>query len=1064
MNHTLRVLATLLLTSLSALRAADVFLVEDGRPRSEIVIAEKPTRTVRLAAQELQNDMEKISGAHLPIVTSPSTQAVHVFVGRSNYTDQLGITADRLKDGAYRIVSGADWLALLGEDTEFTPVEPWAKGNADLTSGQSQSEWDHMTGALWGLPNRLIYKDRFGVPAATGLPDAERAPGGKRPPLYLWSQDERGSFNAVCGFVMKLGARWYMPGNLGEVMPSLKTIALPKVDETVRPDFPIRQVNITFGVHGADLAQWAMRLGVRHPYGFSIAHGMAEMTDRDEVFAQHPDWFAQVGGKRTFKRGANNHLCYSNEELIAETVRNVRAQFDHFKMDVVSIMPPDGYTAICQCPLCTGKDSPERENRGLASDYIWGFVNRVAREVRQTHPDKKVLNCAYGIYSLPPLGIPKLEPNVVVGIVGGRRLTSTRPEEMEELRKFRESWQAKTDNPVLIFENYPFTDRGWYLPSFTPHTLGASINATKGTSQGEDIWLSVPVDFEKKGAGLNHFLIYFTTRMYWGGRNADVDAMFREYVRLFCGPAEAEMNAFFDYCEGNWQAMEKEKDKADTALALFEKAKAKADGVYAQRLALLDDYLKGLRNKSQQLGRLRGPVPVLRLVQDPSGKITIDGKLDEEAWTKCPAASTVKLRELETGRPPALGTTVKSFWIGHDLYFGIRCEERRGEKLPIGATRKDDSSLWYGDAVELLIETESHSYYQIAISPNGMITDLDRSATRDKWFTWDSNAEIATHIEDDHWDIEVRLPITEDENDPLHQIIGHKPTVSLPWHINICRQRLRDDGAEYSAFSPTGAADFHHAMKFATFYDGLSHQFEAAAPDDDFLEAMRKASELTRTGHREEALAAYTAAASGKTTPLQQSHGLELAAAIAGRLGRFAVADDLAARIPIDAVKKTVQMQNLLDQSKAAQAIQQFGAEDISKWPFWKIGDAAAARGRAGYLARDGARAARDLLLAASYLTDPNLKGETLLTLGATYHDLLQDDTKAMAAYRQVYDTSNVFKQCTAAVAIADILRRQGKTAEARAELNRIDESKVNNETYRRMLDKAKAAADEANK
>ena len=83
-----------------------------------------------------------------------------------------------------------------------------------------------------------------------------------------------------------------------------------------------------------------------------------------------------------------------------------------------------------------------------------------------------------------------------------------------------------------------------------------------------------------------------------------------------------------------------------------------------------------------------------------------------------------------------------------ELNFGIRCEERRGEKLNTAAQRKDDGALWYGDAVELLIETESHSYYQIAISPNGQIADLDRSTTHDKWFSWDSNAVVATHVED----------------------------------------------------------------------------------------------------------------------------------------------------------------------------------------------------------------------------------------------------------------------------------------------------------------------------
>jgi len=47
-----------------------------------------------------------------------------------------------------------------------------------------------------------------------------------------------------------------------------------------------------------------------------------------------------------------------------------------------------------------------------------------------------------------------------------------------------------------------------------------------------------------------------------------------------------------------------------------------------------------------------------------------------------------------------------------------------------------------------LIETESHSYYQIAISPNGFVCDLDRATTPDKWFSWNSNAEVATRMED----------------------------------------------------------------------------------------------------------------------------------------------------------------------------------------------------------------------------------------------------------------------------------------------------------------------------
>jgi tetratricopeptide (TPR) repeat protein len=1060
MKHTL----TLILAVFIGRSAfAETYLVENGQPRAEIVISDKPLRTVRLAAQELQDGIQKISGARLPIVTVPSGKGVKIFVGASA---QSSVKADGLKDGAYRIASGADWMVLIGEDTEFTPIEPWAKNNAEIVNGKAQGEWNQITGAIWGLPNLLIYKSRFTLPSDIGLPTVQTAE--KTTPLQMWDQDERGSFNAVCGFLMKLGVRWYLPGELGEVLPALKTIPLPKLDETVRPDFEERRFSYHGGVHGRNNAMWFMRLGVRDPYGIQDAHGLDTMTNHAEVFAAHPEWFAMYGGKRRFEPRAVNQLCYSNEELFQETVRYVRAQFDHFKMSMVSVMPPDGYTAICQCEKCQGKDSPERDQGGLASDYVWGFVNRVAKEVGKTHPHGKVLNCAYGIYSLPPLKIDKLEPNVVVSIVGARVPRNNKPEQQAAFRNLRENWVAKTHNPIINFENYPFIDRGWYLPAFTPHAMGESTNATKGISHGEDISLTVPQEPSTAGIGFNHFQVYFTARMYWGGKDADVDAMFREYCRLFYGPAEQEMRAFFEYCEANWQEMEKDKLKADEALALFDQAKAKADAasVYGKRIALIDDFLKGLRNKSQQLGKVRGPVPVLRLVGEARSKIVIDGRLDDEAWKNAFPSATCSLRELQTGRPPTFGTTVKSTWLGRDLYFAIRCDEHPGEKPNIGTTKEDDGALWYGDAVELLLETESRSYYQIAISPSGAVVDLDRGASRDKWFTWDSNAEVATHIADDHWTIEIRLPITQDENDPLHQVIGSRPNKSLPWHINICRQRIREDGAEYSAFSPTGAEHFHDVMKFATFYDGNSFEFDHGPPDDDFLEKTRIAADFARTGKREEALAAYTAAAEGKITDLQKSHALELAAGYARHLRENDIADQLTARIPIESVKKAAQMQALLDQSKAPQVIAQFGAEDFSKWPFWKRGAGLHARGRAYSVTRSGDKAEADLTAALDWISEPRTRDAIWEAIGHNRENNLKNDDQALAAYNAIVEGRTYIgaaSEFTALQGIARIHTRKGQFDEALKTLHRAEPDKLQG-VWRENIQKSIEAVNKARK
>ena len=73
MKRTIFTPAALLLASLAALSAADNFLVENSQPRAEIVISDKPQRSTRLAAQELQDGIQKINSARLPIVTQPTS-------------------------------------------------------------------------------------------------------------------------------------------------------------------------------------------------------------------------------------------------------------------------------------------------------------------------------------------------------------------------------------------------------------------------------------------------------------------------------------------------------------------------------------------------------------------------------------------------------------------------------------------------------------------------------------------------------------------------------------------------------------------------------------------------------------------------------------------------------------------------------------------------------------------------------------------------------------------------------------------------------------------------------
>lgn len=1049
MKNPLVVLLLLVLQgiALAAPASDQPHLVKDGAPKSEIIIAETPTRSARLAAEDLRTYIRKISGATLPIATQPSSEGrLQIYVGESEHTQKLGIDPSDLKYGAYRMVSGDNWLALIGGDKDFEPIEPWAKNNGGIRSGWLQEEWEKRIGEPFGAPNGGMYKNRERLPGTIGKPDGVETP--KDEVMEVWGFDERGSFNAVCGYLRSLGVRWYMPGEIGEVLPEMASIPLPEIDETVHPDFEVRRFNDRFSTSTDPTMYWMMRLGTRDPYGLMVAHGMDGMTRPDILKELHPDWFALYGGKRDLDTTERlNHLCYSNPELFEATVRYARAQFDVYDYATVSIMPPDAYIAICQCELCEGKDVPEMGARGKLSNHVWDFVNRVAKEVGKTHPDKKIVCCAYGANTDPPTNIDQLEPNVQVIIVGGRRPRSTDEEQRQAIRQLRAGWKEKTQNPYMIFENYPFTARGTYLPAFVAGTIGESINATKGESSGEDIWLSFSQDFDTNDIAFNHFQVYFTARMYWGGKEQDVMEMLDEYCRLFYGPAGTQMKEFFNFCEANYQSMDKEKEPVDQALAMFAAAQGQVEpgSIYAQRLDLLDEFLERLRAKAAVLGQKRGPVSKLRTVWDPKEPIVIDGKLDDQYWRDCPTSSIGSLRELQTGRLPIYGTKIMTGWDRGDLCFAIICEEKPGEPLNIATTENEDQSIWYGDVVEILLETDSHSYYQIAVNPAGALADLDRGADKSARFRWESQAEVATQIEEGRWTIEIRIPVTDDQNDPLNQVVGTQPSSSLPWFFNICRQRIRDNGKEFSAFSPTGTTGFHEPMKFAHFHDGGSHTFEVNETVTDFLIGSSAANELQRAKKYEEALSAYVALSEHeKVSDFQKADVLAKAAECARRMEDMSKAAELADRIPLESVAKTVRMENLVAQREWEALIEQYGGEPISEWPYWQIGAGAYARAKAYYSSKEGEKADADLTLALAYTPDARTRTSMLRMMGHNRETILENDETALEAYRQVTDHGSGGSDYYYSIqGVARILTRKGDFDGAIKVLDQADVDKI---------------------
>ena len=628
-------------------------IVENGVANADIVIASDPTRSVAVAAAELQAIVEDITGASIPIVTTESGADVHIYVGESSYTTSLGISTSGLKHDAYKMVSGSDWLALLGQDDDYTPIYPYGGGS------EVEEDWDDMNDPyLWLCPYATI----------THGYDSE---------LDLWNGDGKGSVNAVYAFLHDLGCRWYFPGSIGEILPDLDDIGLPDVNRTVEPDFPLRHwfqyYTEYFRSNNADEIRWQLRLGLnngRDSIGLGPrGHGIAYVIARDEYATSHPEYYLLINGERQSGSGQWSKPCLSSSGLLAENVEFVETLFDHYEEPMVNVTPSDGYASPCQCELCEGKDTPERGSIGLLSDYVWAYVNDVAEDVYLTYPSKKVNCLAYTSYYLPPEDIETMSPNITVTFCRWRSWFEE-PDTQVTYEDAMNDWMDILPSDEFFIWDYYLHARPpgadfCGIPVYYQWLIRDDLRSLKGLSLGDFMevqrnWPAWNLPYHALAA--NHINLYITARLYWDA-DEDVNALLEEYYTRFYGDAADEMKTFVEYCEANW--LQAAIDKAEDDYTRINQMRTKLNaaitaagtGDDADRVELLDEFLQAAENELPEVSAGDDDSVTLPANASLDGTVTDDGLPDDPGtitttWTKESGPGTVTF-----GNASAVDTT-----------------------------------------------------------------------------------------------------------------------------------------------------------------------------------------------------------------------------------------------------------------------------------------------------------------------------------------------------------------------------------------------------------------------
>jgi len=614
-----------------------------------------------------------------------------------------------------------------------------------------------------------------------------------------------------------------MPGELGTVLSPVPELKVPPFTQERAPAFSYRYPWLCFLEESPEAALWLRRAGFGGTQPVLVMHNFDFMYRHREA---HPEFFALVDGVRDCQPGGSKsavigqcNLCLSNEEMIRQFAADISDHFDqHPEQRFFPVGPPDGMTRICEGPRCQEQIDREAPENGRYSNYVWGFIAKLAVEVAKRHPDRYVGCFAYERYNRPPTRIEKLPPNVVVMICKQRRLFVL-PGEKQRVLEGVAAWQEKA-SAVYYWDYYLFD--GWLpwrgLPILYSRIIEEDLRWMQAHGiRGEFIEAEGAADegvHKVHRPATQHLNLYLTARLAWDPA-LNVRDLLEEYYRLFYGPAESEMREF-------WTCAETVRNEAGVRAAktadlqpetvftpevlarladLLSRAVAKApDGsVYRKRLELLDSEFSPAR---------RALVATLRSGDQTWAvpRLTVADDLDRHLPTRL-----VSL----TGEAMPDPTWATLGWSAEGIHVGVLCFERTMEKIRAVCTTHDQSGLWDDDCVEVFLNPDPNdprkSYHYI-VNSRGAVWDGRIGFGVEAGEAWNGTAKVSAQVEPRRWRVTLTIPFAD---------LGiSQPTAGLKLRANLYRTRWVGGSLESSAWCPTNEPDYSVSKRYGTLVLG----------------------------------------------------------------------------------------------------------------------------------------------------------------------------------------------------------------------------------------------------
>jgi hypothetical protein len=670
--------------------------------------------------------IEKITGAKVPILTEPSTQANEkIFVGTA-YASDFKQDLDKLH--------GNDGFAVR------------RKGNHVYVFGSRPRGTLYGLYALLEKNTDLIFArphDDFGTVY------------GETPDLELTETD----FIDIPVFLIRhFGPNWPAHRGTGEWL--------------LRNRDNIRDHRASY--------KGFMELDLIESYGTNFAFPIARHDQ------QHPEYFGYnpITKSRRFVKHGEGTMCLSVPGLPAIWAKglaeNVAAHEDKVgrRVEQIRLGPGDNWFC-CHCEKCVApltlpdgsrlecKDPDSIKDPLFRSTQVMMFINEAMETWQQLRPDIPIHVLAYIHFAEPP----RVSVHPDLGIWFAPYPTNNMHYPLLDPRQ-PEPWRSRfakwlTMNPRLGF--YEYFDA---KPSPEAFYAAANLRAVMRCSDHRNafIYAEITNDFGTAGIGngalgwdvglMNHWVI---ARLFWDPTQ-DVDALYRYYIQRTYREAAPQMLAYYELIKASWLSPDNTTiTSCHASIAGVYKGLIVDPGLEKECMRLLTEAETAaqhphakimIRRMHDQYSGFSKNLARLIVAHIPEIRGEADD-FDSLQWEKPPVSDDFKLTTRTGDVSDALkNTTLQAAHDGKSLYLRFRADDAdvasQNALVPIAGQER-----WpKGDHVEFWLFGGGQQYV-FAFNANGAKYDaknLDR--------TWDSGWDLKIRKTEAGWEAIATLPLS----------------------------------------------------------------------------------------------------------------------------------------------------------------------------------------------------------------------------------------------------------------------------------------------------------------